>query len=188
MLTILRRRAAAMLLAAAVVWPGAASAWEMVGTKQLALRTREGRSIPIGSVTFTPKDGITFYAIELDTTTLKDFFLSMREFKCIEGDDVQCYVPYPYANPKTVTADDLTWLEHGLIFFYKNPQDFGAVLRNGLYYRLRLNEDGLEGAPQAIDLNAIASPPDDPGFAPFGPDERSEIDPKSRWIEALTIR
>ena len=55
----------------------------MVGTKQLELRTRDGTSIPIGTMTFTPRPDATGFvvAVAVDRAKFKDYFLSMREFK-----------------------------------------------------------------------------------------------------------
>ncbi len=53
----------------------------MVGTKQLELRTRDGTSIPIGTMTFTPRPDATRFAVAVDRAKFKDYFLSMREFK-----------------------------------------------------------------------------------------------------------
>ncbi|GAN46056.1 hypothetical protein ABID82_001645 [Methylobacterium sp. PvP062] len=167
---------------------GPAQAWELVGTKQLELRTRDGTSIPIGTVTFTPGPDATRFVVTLDRTKFKDFFLSMREFKCVEGPEVQCHVPYPYANPGTVRPGDYAWLEHALLFLYKAPADYGAKLSNGLYYALQKTEDGLVGRPMAVDLNDIAAPPQDPSVPPFDQAARADIVPGARWIEALVIR
>ncbi len=165
-------------------------AWEMAGSKALTAHTRDGRAIPLGTVEFAPaKDGRTGFTLHLDHGRFKDFFLSMKEFKCLEGsEEIVCHVPYPYRNPGTVTPADLVWLEHSLLFLYKLPSDYGARLWNGLYYRLRLTDEGLVGTPQAVDLNAISAPPADPGVPPFGPGERSDIPAGARWIERLTIR
>ena len=55
----------------------------MVGTKQLELRTRDGTSIPIGTMTFTPRPDATRFAaaVAIDRGKFKDYFRSMREFK-----------------------------------------------------------------------------------------------------------
>ena len=195
-----RLAVASVLAASALATPGAAAAWEMSGTKQITLRTKAGETIPIGTVTFASRadetsdgqaegtPGGTRFAVDLDLKPFRDFFLSMREFKCLEGPELQCYVPYPYATPKTADAKNLAWLEHSLIFFYKAPADYGAKLANGLYYAMTIGEDGIVGTPQSIDLNAIAAPPDDLSIPPFGEPERSEVTPGSRWIESLRIR
>jgi hypothetical protein len=96
-------------------------------------------------------------------------------------------VPYPHAQPGTITADDLAWLEHNLLFLYQLPTDFGAKLWNGLYFQLEPTERGLRGRPQAIDLNYISAPSDTPEQPPYQPQQRDEIAPGVRWIESLTI-
>ena len=53
----------------------------MVGTKQLELRTRDGTSIPIGTMTFPPRPDATRFGVAVDRAKFKDYFLSMREFK-----------------------------------------------------------------------------------------------------------
>lgn len=171
------------------VLPGVASAWEMAGTKELAVHTRDGQTIVIGTVSFQPQAERVAFVLQLDPRRFKDFFLSMKEFKCLEGqEEIQCHIPYPYPNPATVTATDLRWLEHALLFLYKVPTDFGARLWNGLYYRMSLTAQGIVGTPQAIDLNLISAPPDDASIPPFGPQDRSDIAPASRWISSITIR
>ena len=73
------------------------------GLKDIVLHTRDGKDIVIGTVTFTPKGEQSTFAITFDDKKFTQYFLSMREFKCMEGDEVLCHVRYPYANPRTVT-------------------------------------------------------------------------------------
>jgi len=180
-----------LILAAAVLalsTPVASDAFELSGVKQVALHTGDGQTLPIGTVTFTPRGEKIGFRLDLDVARFKDFFLSMREFKCVEGKEIQCHVPYPYANPATVTAGDLAWLETSLIFMFKTSAQFGATLANGLYYELKATPDGLVGAPRSIDLNEIAAPPDDPSKPPFPPQDRLEMEPGARWVTSLSIR
>lgn len=93
----------------------------------------------------------------------------------------------PYPNPGTITRNDLRWLEHSLLFLYKQPKDFGARLWNGLYYKMTLGEKGIVGMPQAVDLVQIGAPPADTSIPPYGPGDRSDITPDSRWIRSLSI-
>jgi hypothetical protein len=169
--------------------PSAGLAAEVLsGQKTITLHARDGRATPIGVVNFRPGPGGSSFELQLDHTRLKDFFLSMKEFKCLDGGaEVLCHLPYPYANPRTVRSDDLAWLEHALLFFFKTPQDFGARLWNGIYFRLQVSERGLVGTPQAVDLDLIGVPPADLEVPPFGPGERHDIDPGRRWFERLTI-
>lgn len=179
---------ACSLLFSLTALPGQAQAFEFSGSKKIALHSRDGQAVVIGEITFQPASSATGFTLNLDHRKLKDFFLSMKEFKCVESAaEVFCHVPYPYANPRTVSAGDLAWLEHALLFFFKTPQDFGAKLWNGIYFKLQVTPNGLVGTPQAIDLNMIGAPPADLTVPPYGPGERSEIEPARRWFNQLTI-
>lgn len=180
----------------ALAWAGVAqaqapaSAALLDGTKTVKLHARDGSSLPIGSVRFTPTaNGQVAFVFERDPRAFSDYFLSMREFKCVEGrGEILCHVPYPYAQPGTVSASDLAWLEHSLLFIYKLPSEFGAKLWNGIYFRLQPGPGGgLVGTPQAVDLNLIGAPPARSGVPPYGPARRDDIRPGSRWFERLTI-
>jgi hypothetical protein len=171
----------------AIALPLSANAWELAGSKTVALHTRDGQRIVIGTIDFAPKNELATFTLHLDHAKLKDFFLSMKEFKCLEGEEIHCHVPYPYPNPGTVSRSDLRWLEHSLLFLYKQPKDFGAKLWNGLYYQMTLSETGIVGTPQAIDLVQIGAPPADTSIPPYGPADRNDISPNSRWVNRLTI-
>lgn len=168
--------------------PAVASAWEPSGTQTITLEGRDGQVIPIGTVSFHPQGAGTAFVLNLDHGRFKDFFLSMREFKCLEGPEVLCHVPYPHRNPATLTRDDLGWLEHSLLFMHKSPAEFGARLWNGVYYRMRVTAEGITGTAQAVDLNQIGAPPDDEGRPPYRPADTQDIDPSSRWLGTLKIR
>lgn len=183
----LRRVLAAALLVLAL--PAHPADPPLEGRRAVVALTREQQRIPIGSVQFDPRpDGTVRFTLHIDHAPFRDHFLSMKEFKCLEGPgELACHVPYPYPSPRTVTAGDLSWLEHELLFLYKLPSEFGAKLWNGLYFKLERSERGLRGRPQAIDLNRISAPPDKPGMPPYRPVLRDDIAPGARWIEALTI-
>ncbi|MBX9715612.1 MAG: hypothetical protein K2X42_03355, partial [Burkholderiaceae bacterium] len=70
---------------------------------------------------------------------------------------------------------------------FKTPAEFGARLWNGIYFQLRLTDQGLVGTPQAIDLNQISAPPERAGVPPFRAPLRSDIGPDDRWFNRLTI-
>jgi hypothetical protein len=166
---------------------GVAGDAALEGVKDIALHTRDGKTLVIGTVAFTRQgDGATF-KIAFDDKKFTQYFLSMREFKCIEGEDLLCHVPYPYPSPGRASPNDLSWLEHALIFFYKRPNDYGANMANGLLYTLKLTPEGLVGTPQSIDLNEIAIPPDDRSVAYYSAAHRYDIEPGARWIVSLTM-
>ena len=191
----LQRLLLPLLLAGAA---STAQAWDLAGTHAVLLHGSDGPPLRLGTVTFTPATdgpagGRSRFVLVLDNTRFKDFFLSMKEFKCLEGGaEVFCHVPYPYPQPGTVEAGanppDFAWLEHALLFMFKTPADFGAKLWNGVYFQLRLTDTGLVGSPQAVDLNRISAPPDKPGMPPpFRPALRDDIAPGARWFGRLTI-
>jgi len=176
-----------------LAWAWAAStahAWDLAGSHNITALTRDQQAIALGTVTFTPQpDGSSRFVLHMDHARFSDHFLSMKEFKCLESaDEVACHVPYPYKNPGTVRAGDYAWLEHQLLFLFKQPRDFGAKLWNGVYYRLQPDADGLVGLPQAVDLNLISAPPDQLNVPPYGASQRDDIPDGTRWIARLLIR
>jgi hypothetical protein len=177
------------VLLVALLLSMAAQAWELSGSKRIRALTRDQQHIDIGHVDFQPlPDGRSAFTLHMDSSRWVDHFLSMKEFKCLQGpDEVLCHVPYPYKNPATVGPGDYAWLEHQLLFLFKQPRDFGAKLWNGLYYRLEPGEDGLVGRPQAMDLNLISAPPDDLLSPPYGAAQRDDVAPGAHWIERLLI-
>ncbi len=179
--------AAALVLAAAAP---RADAFELDGERRITLHARDGTALDIGRVHFQRRDdGRSTFRIQLDPTRFTDHFLSMREFKCVPGQgEILCHVPYPHKQRAEVTAADLAWLEHSLLFMYKTPAEFGARLWNGIYFKLTPNASGLEGVAQAVDLNLISAPPAQADVAPFKPALRDDIAPNARWFSRLTIR
>lgn len=159
------------------------------GSRQITLHSRDGGQVLLGTVQFSPQaDGRSRFAIAWRHAALQDFFLSMREFKCVPAaTEVLCHVPYPYPQPGTVAPGDLAWLEHALLFMFKTPSEFGAKLWNGVYFQLRPQGTGFEGRPQAVDLNLIAAPPARPEQPPFRPALRDDIAPQARWFNRLTL-
>lgn len=160
-----------------------------LGEQGLYLHRADGTRLDIGRVHFeSVGDDRRRFRVEIDHRHFRDHFLSMKEFKCVDGDaEILCHVAYPYPMPDEVSEDDLSWLEHALLFFYKKPDEFGARLRNGIYFQLEPAEGGLTGTPQAIDLDLISAPPEDTDAAPYSDEERVEIDPEERAFTGLSI-
>jgi hypothetical protein len=166
-----------------------AAGFDLEGSKQVFAVTRDGTRLAIGQVQFKRMStDVTQFKLKVESPLLVDHFLSMKEFKCLDGaSEVTCHVPYPYRNPQTITAGNLVWLEHSLLFLFKQPRDFGAKLWNGSYYQFEVVGQRLIGKPQAIDLNHISAPSDTPNIAPYTPDLRVDAAPGARWIDHLLI-
>ncbi|WP_166263187.1 hypothetical protein [Marinobacter caseinilyticus] len=169
------------------------SAWSAgvpLGHRAIYLLDAGQKEHRIGTVSFSqPTDsGAVAYTLNVETEHFSDHFLSMKEMKCLEGKELMCRIPYPYDNPRTVTASDLRWLEHDLLFMFKKPTEFGANFWNGIYYRMTVTDDAILGEAHAVDLNNLAAPPDDLTVPPFGEYDVTGINLKSRWLPTLIIR
>lgn len=183
------RRMRAWAIGLVLCAAGSAMAWSLEGTKQVLAVTQAGERIAIGQVQFTPQAGEQVgFALKLDTSRFQDHFLSMREFKCLPAAvEISCHVPYPYAHPQRVTAQQFDWLSHELMFLYKRPQDYGAKLWNGVYYQFERTDKGLVGRPQAVDLNLISAPPDKKDVPPYDTAGREPMPTGQRWVDHLLI-
>lgn len=159
------------------------------GEKTVFLRDAIGKEIAIAKLRVgTPVEGAYPYSLVVHYDRFDDFFLSMKEVKCLTGPELWCHLRYPYPQPRTIKADDLSWLSHDLLFMYKKPRDFGARFRNGIYYHLVLEGESIRGVAQAVDLNHLAAPPSDLSIPPYGDSEREAADESSRWLPYLEIR
>jgi hypothetical protein len=183
-MTALRATALALLLSG-----GGAHAFDFSGEKVLIAVTKDGARTSIGRVVFTPASGgVSTFKVQMDHTVMRDHFLSMREFKCLPAaQEISCFVPYPYAQPATASSSQLAWLEHSLLFFYKQPKDFGAKLWNGIAFTFTATPTALVGVPQAVDLNRIGVPPDDLTVPPYAATDRDPFTPGARWLSELRI-
>lgn len=168
---------------------GGVQAFDYSGTKTLVAVTRDGARTAIGRVEFTPQPpGGAAVKVGVDPAVMRDHFLSMREFKCLPAEvEITCFVPYPYASPARVQPGDLAWLEHHLLFFFKQPRDYGAKLWNGMVFKLREEGSALVGEPQAIDLNRLGVPPERPDVPLYGPVDRDDFAPGVRWVVQIRI-
>ena len=166
-----------------------AQAFEFNGERALIALTKDGQRTRIGSVFFQPAAaGAAGFRVQMDRATMHDHFLSMREFKCLPAaQEITCFVAYPYAQPGTVSPGNFAWLEHSLLFFFKQPADFGAKLWNGVIFKFTQTPTGLVGQPQAVDLNLIGVPPDNLNEPPYGPFQRDDFPPGARWVRELRI-
>jgi len=180
------RRVAMALLLLSISLTSVADA--LVGKKNISLVDKKGVEVVIGDITFYPQADGSRYELHMHHDKFKDYFLSMKEMKCLEGPELWCHLAYPYKQPHQVSTDDLRWLSHDLLFMFKKKEDFGANFWNGIYYQMQIDGGVIKGEAQAIDLNILASPPDDLGVPPIGAGDRDEIDRSQRWLPDLIIR
>jgi hypothetical protein len=105
-------RIAAVLLSCLALAPAQpAGAFDFSGETWVTIETTDGETIPIGSVAFLKTANGASVALAVDHGRFKDFCLSMREFKCLEGKEILCHAPYPYPNPRSASSAELGCLE-----------------------------------------------------------------------------
>lgn len=146
--------------------------------------------IRVGDVRFTDtSDGKTAVKLEMDNDQFTDHFLSMRPFRCIEGQtEWFCYLQYTYDLRSIITKDDLRDLEYQLLFIHKKPSEFGIDAWNGLYYKLEVTEDGsITGKLLEGDLNSLQVPPSEMYARPIDLSEFIPADATSRLYPTLRI-
>lgn len=177
-----------ILVLISILSAGFASADALDGEKHIFLVDKKGNEIQVGSVSFQGGADAVSYKLHMDHDKFRDYFLSMKEMKCLEGPELMCHLAYPYKQPNTVTAEDLSWLSHDLLFMFKKPEEFGANFWNGVYYNMSVEDGMIKGVAEAVDLNLLASPPDDLNTPPMNEGERDEIDRTKRWLPDLVIR
>lgn len=158
------------------------------GEKQIVLLDKQESEIVIGHVVFTPEEGGSRYSLHMDHEKFRDYFLSMKEMKCLEGHELWCHLAYPYEQPRRVSHEDLSWLSHDLLFMFKKRDEFGANFWNGIYYQMRVEDGVIKGEAQAVDLNLLASPPENLSTPPMHEGERDEIERSQRWLPDIVIR
>jgi len=164
------------------------SAEPLSGVRDVLLHSADEAPMRVARISFEPADDGAAYSIEWDDTVFEDHFLSMRPFKCLEGaEKLWCRVPYPYANARMATYDDLTDIEYDLMFVWKNEGEYGIDLWNGVYYDISPSGDILVGTMNDFDMNIIASPPEDGNLRPIEAGDLEEADADSHWLPKLTI-
>ena len=176
----------ALLLAVAV--SGNALALQ-AGDYSVALQDQQGETHSLGTLTMQPAEQGGFsYQIHWDDSRFKNYFLSMRPFKCVPHPvQLICHLVYPYDIRRIVTEQDLTDLEYDLLFLHKTPQEYGINAWNGLYFKLAVDTDGLVGELRETDLNVLQAPPEDGDLRPIDPNELYEASDK-HWPRRVFIR
>jgi hypothetical protein len=165
-----------------------ANAIPLEGDKKVYLVSSGNELTHIANVIFSNQGDKSDYEVKFVDKPFENQFLSMRPFQCIMGKkQVMCHVPYPYEANKHVTDDDLSLLSNDLLFLHKSPSEYGINMWNGIYYKLKMEGENIVGEVNEVDMNSIASPPDDLN-APFPQDEIFEADVANYVYPKLLIK
>ena len=164
-----------------IFWSCLLQADGLEGNKKVYLVNAAGELTHIADIQFKQNMDNIGYSISIIDKPFENQFLSMRPFQCIMGKkQVMCHVPYPYEKKGYVVAGDLTDLSYDLLFLHKNPSEYGINMWNGIYYRLTQVGSNINGVVSEVDMNILATQPDDPEH-PFVEDEIFEAD-KSNYV------
>lgn len=160
------------------------------GTKVITLISHDGVRLRLGELTFKRDGEAATFAIKFDAPEMHEQFLSMRPFRCISGKKQQwCHMSYDYGLRQRVTANDLVDLEYSLMFIWRTYDRVNANPWNGLYFKLGLEDDGsLAGALHEVDLNVLASPPEEDFARPVLHTDLTPAQPGRQQFERVEIR
>ncbi len=156
-------------------------------TKDIYLLDNKDKKMLIGSINFLTNGNKISYQIHLKYEKFTDYFLSMKEMKCLEGPELWCHLGYPYNNPRSISTADFSWLSHDLLFMYKKSSEFGANFNNGIYYDFKRDSNKIIGTAMAVDLNLLAAPPEDETTPPITIHDIDEIELSNRWLPKIII-
>ena len=179
-----------LLVLLACIFTGSLTAADFPESAGVYLVDSKQQETRIGDVGFSDAgNGKTSLHLSIDTSVFTEHFLSMRPFRCIEGDSEWfCYLEYPYDLRSIITRDDLSDLEYQLLFIRKTPSEFGIDAWNGLYYKLELASDGtITGELLEGDLNSLQSPPGEQYAKPVDLGEFIPADKTKRLFPTLKI-
>lgn len=153
-------------------------------TRSVYLEALDGTRIEIASVDVS-KSGD--YTVTMSEDPFADHFLSMRPFRCLEGPAKNwCHVPYPYEIARNVGAD-LTDLEYDFLFLWKNSNEYGINMWNGVYYKLADEDGRLVGTLHEMDMDVLSAPPEAGNLRPLQAKDLHESDPESHWLPRMVI-
>lgn len=160
------------------------------GQRSIVLANAEGGREVIGRVVFTPLgDGRSAFTVTLDPR-LEEYFLAMRPFRCLTG-PTQRLCSFPVERePQVVSAGDLVPLEYALMFMRTAPASLHINPFNGVYYRMKVVGERIEGLAHDVDMDPFITPdavPAERRTRPLRDADLSVGDPKSHWLPTLLI-
>lgn len=159
-----------------------------VGSKRVLFENGSGSSFEIGTLQIERSGDTYRFEFRLTELNFSDHFLSMRPFKCIDGQPMYCHLAYPYNKPATLSADELINLEYEFLFIVRSPKEYGIDPYHGRYYVLKLEDGVFRGEPKAVDLNILAAPPDTGVIHPITEAELDFIEIETERFPRLVIR
>ena len=167
-----------------------AQADPLSGVRSIVLTNAAGGREVIGQVVFAPLgDGRSTFKVTLDPR-LEEYFLAMRPFRCLTG-PAQRLCSFPVERePQVVSAGDLVPLEYALMFMRTAPASLHIDPFNGVYYRMKVVGERIEGRVHDVDMDPFITPDSVPAerrTRPLRDADLSAGDPSSHWLPTLLI-
>lgn len=167
-----------------------AQADPLSGTRTIVLTNAGGGREVIGQVAFSPLgDGRSAFKVTLDPR-LEEYFLAMRPFRCLTGPTQRLCNFAVEREPQVVSASDLVPLEYALMFMRTAPASLHIDPFNGVYYRMKVVGERIEGSVYDVDMDPFITPdsvPVERRTRPLRDADLSAGDPKSHWLPLLHI-
>jgi hypothetical protein len=113
---------------------------------------------------------------------LGEYFLAMRPFRCLTGPK-QRLCNFPVGNEAPlVSAADLTPLEYALMFMHTLPAALHVNPFNGVYYRMKIDGERIEGRQHDVDMDPFIAPDHGAARTPQAAAARRRPDPRRRAL------
>jgi hypothetical protein len=181
----------ATLLLACLLLPLRAGAVEALpdldGVRTVVFERGNGERQAIATIRFEPLANGRYRFLLRESATLKEQFLAMRPFKCVEG-VLRTLCLFPFGSEAEVGPGELWPLEYQLMFLHKAPSAVAIDSRNGIYFRLSAAGRGFAAQPHDVDMEPIIVP--DGTRNPRRPIVYGDLLPMDRppaWLPRLTI-
>jgi len=170
-----------------LVLSGSAHAAMLVAGSYTVTVEGPAEAVDIGTLELKAGDGGFSFSFALDETRFSDQFLSMRPFKCLDGDVMVCHLAYPYERKMWVSTEDLVDLEYEFLFIVRTPKEYGIDPYNGRYFVFSVEGEEMIGRVHAVDLNLLASPPETGNLRPLEQELLDEIEAEFERFARIRI-
>lgn len=137
---------------------------DLTGHKIISLVSAAGEKTEIAEVELRPRYGGYGFELSFKRDAFKEIYMQETNFLCLPGArrDV-CHFPFPpgdYTPDDSsgfFTASDMKELEYALLFVHKRPApaEIDIAPFNGMYYRLAVMGNRIEGTVFGVDFNRL---------------------------------
>ena len=168
---------------------------DLTGHKIISLVSPAGEKIEIGEVELRPRYGGYGFEVSFKREAFKEIYMQETNFLCLPGArrDI-CHFPFPpgdYSPDDSsgfFTAGDLKELQYALLFVHKRPApaEIDINLFNGMYYRLTVVGNRIEGTVFGVNFNHFVVSNEKDKY-PLKPSDLDPVDLRDERFPHLVI-